>query len=644
MKRGAILLALFISLVTIPFVSSEVLFNQINPVYNAGDVLNIDVTLQPLSDTNDFFEVNILCQNNSEQVFRSPYNLNAGDSRSLNIQISLIHQIIGDMQGECFLEGIYGNDSSRSQKFKVSKLINIEASLDKPTYNAGEQISIRGNAMFENGNPGYGFIEASINSSDIFITKPFLEGVFDFAIILPPSISSGDHNVLIRAYQKDNFGKIINEGILKREFSVREMLKEISINVRSQSIVPGTDNIFYTVNAYDQAGKEIERQVAVRVYGPADNIIQEKVQTTLEESEFKTESNMTPGYWKIEAILEGFTSQKLIFVEERKEINFNMMNSTLAVMNIGNVRYSNPIEIIIGDSKVVRDIDLKIGETKYFRLSAPNNDYSVIVNEGQNELSFSGVTLTGKAVGVGELREGGLLNFWLLGLLVVIVGGIALGIGAYKKKINIGSVFQKVKRRKPGVVIASPVNNVRKDNSVYVGGNKEEATVVALRIEKSDKKVDLIIEKILLLARSEGAKVYADGEYKLIVFTKSLIRSSQTENIAVKIANEMEVLLNNFNKTSRDKISFGIGINNGHAIVENHGGKMQVTSLGALVSTSKKISCESKGEILLADNIHSRLSREFKMEAVKDKNLWKIKDILNRSQHDKFLDGFDKKF
>ena len=89
-------------------------------------------------------------------------------------------------------------------------------------------------------------------------------------------------------------------------------------------------------------------------------------------------------------------------MEEFKEIQTSLINNTLIVTNIGNVRYVGPLEISIGSSVEVKQIDLEIGESKNFNLHAPDGTYLIRTNNGNNASVLGNVALTGNAVRVSD--------------------------------------------------------------------------------------------------------------------------------------------------------------------------------------------------------------------------------------------------
>jgi hypothetical protein len=110
--------------------------------------------------------VKIECGGESVEIYKTPFNLDAGQTQQVPIQNVLSRSIIGNVKGNnCVLKADYGSESGTSQTFQISDKININ--LDSPLgrYNPKESIQIKGEALKANGQKVNGFIEARLGSS-----------------------------------------------------------------------------------------------------------------------------------------------------------------------------------------------------------------------------------------------------------------------------------------------------------------------------------------------------------------------------------------------------------------------------------------------------------------------------------------------
>jgi len=82
-----------------------------------------------------------------------------------------------------------------------------------------------------------------------------------------------------------------------------------------------------------------------------------------------------------------------------------LKNSTLTIINTGNIKYSKAVQVVIGDTISTKQVDLDVGERISFRLIAPEGTYNIKVTDGKVTFTKSDVALTGKVVGVLDNRD-----------------------------------------------------------------------------------------------------------------------------------------------------------------------------------------------------------------------------------------------
>lgn len=228
------------------------------------------------------------------------------------------------------------------------------------------------------------------------------------------------------------------------------------------------------------AGKNITLQI--NLYDEQNNLINDNILIVLEDAE-KTRTigktvpsnrlvyvdigeNPIAGPWTINAKYQDPNTNEVseltefFNIEINEEVQFDIEGDILTVTNIGNTEYTRSIYITIGDTiGEPKKVDLDIGEKISFRLIAPDGTYNIRVYDGKKSVVKSGVTLTGKAIGIldekiasgstpitGGLRPGeesediysGLKNknFVYVFLIVIIGAGILLAIERnYRKKL-----------------------------------------------------------------------------------------------------------------------------------------------------------------------------------------------------------------
>ena len=308
-----------------------------------------------------------------------------------------------------------------------------------------------------------------------------------------------------------------------------------------------------------------------------------------------------------------------------------MINDTLVVTNVGNIIYNAPLEIGIGSAVEVIQLEIKIGETKKFKLSAPTGTYSIRVNDGNENSVFGSVPLTGNAVKIRDLDS---INFgeftapilWFFGAIVLILI-IVLLIKARKKKISQGNVGEPGKRFS------------RVDLGNVMHGKKEEAVVIAIRVGGNPKHINQTISNSLTAAKNSGSKVYIDGDYKIIIYSPSLTKNKENEITAVKTARQIEEIFREHNRKFKEKINFGIGISKGEIISEIKDDQFKFTAVGNSIVKAKRLAGTFNQEVLLSDNIQKSVVGEIKTQKA-DEGSYRVTRINDREKHRDFLDKF----
>jgi len=454
-------------------------------------------------------------------------------------------------------------------------------------------------------------------------------GIFNASLILPEA-HSGEQNLSVRVYEKNSRNEVTNEGRSDRIIEIRQTLKNVKITLDSNSIAPGSE-VVYNVELIDQAGSQMEGEVAVTIFRPNGLAYSQEIRNSGEQANLKVEQNFSAGYWKIEAVFGEISETKLFYVEERKDLMFSMINRTLLITNVGNVPFEGPIEILIGSENEIIHVSLGIGESKKYRLSAPEGSYQIVAKEGDNEVNFGAVSLTGKAVDVGEVSDGlgdiigNNLAVWML--IVLLVGAVLL-MFVYRRGIS--DALSLVKRKGEG------------GEGVISNGGKFEAGVILLNAPtKMDEASMKSIERAISAAKSNGAGINFDGEHRIMLFTPLLTKKKENAEITLRTAKEIEEILKDHNRRHFNQIKYGIGVNIGEIIAESRDGRVRFVSVGNAISLAKKISNQAKEEVLVSDTFHKKVLGVGKFE--KKANYWRVSGVADRTKHQGFIKDFVEK-
>jgi hypothetical protein len=629
----------------LPLVKAEIMISQPKLIYNLGDNLGMGIEISEIKV--GYLEVNLEC-GSSMLIDRS-----TPSSTKKDINLPLTPSYIGELRGNCYVSASYGGETTRSPAFKISDKINVVANPDKISLNPGDNVKISGEAVKENGEAVDGFVEVSLDGTDTRVLKSFTNGKFDINLSIPGNVVGKDYTINILVYEKTG-DDVLNSGLLRISTRVRQEPTKIEIAIDKQAIKPGANLTFRPI-LYDQSNFEVDGDIKIDVKNALDEKYSEKLVKSGEEITLKFDNNASAGYWKIEASSLNLSAKRLFYVEEFEKAEFKIINDTLLITNIGNVPYRKTVQITIGDSIEVREMDLDIGESKKFRLLAPDGNYKVSVTDGSEIVTLSGVSLTGNAVGVADIKKQlGLISrypiVWLF--LIVVFGLFILMIfeRVSRKTRNAGEVGNQ-----EGVKVRT-VNNEWKDvrtidgaksaeHSLVLHGQKEDSSIVVLRVKNPGVLGNAIagetIDKAIGKIDENKGSLYKAGDNLVGLFVPSLTKTFKNDVTAVRVAGEIAEHISMHNKKFKEKIEFGIGVNSGEIATKIESGKLKFTSLGNTLNLAKKIAEQAGNSVLISDATNRRVSSDVKTE--KKGEYFSIVRMLDREKHKAFIDGFLKR-
>jgi hypothetical protein len=647
-KAGFVILFLMFML---PLASAEIFISQPKSVYNVGDAFSFNVTLMPGVATNNFFTAKLVCVEESQsgevEIYRSPQSVALGAQKSLDVSGKFDNFLIGTLGGDCHLRTEYADSGANSKNFEVSRAINVNVATDKVIVDPGERFNVSGKAIKANGNlVEKGFVELRLSELNITSFRAFEGGKFSFLFDIAEDTPSGDYQMVARVYEKNEQGEITNEGSGETGMRINQIIKKGVIAVGSQKAVPGNDFV-YTVLLYDQANREAVETVEVAVYKPDGELLEKRLVKSGESNNVTIGSSFAPGQWSIESKIKDITAQRTFDVEELESLDYELVNQTLVVRNTGNVPYQKTVEIMIGAEKVVEEIYAGVGETRRYALSAPDGEYPIGVNDGENKEMVGTALLTGNAVGVE--REGD-FNFWRTSYVLIWLMIISLGVlvAFYQyDKISKKSYIGKTPQYEAPITISSLVPVAK--NNIITDGKREECAIIALKIknleeiERAKGSALEAVERALRRARDGKAKVYADKNYKTMIFSPSLTNEKDNSLKAVSIAREIETMLLEHNKRFGEKIMFGIGVHNGEMIIENAGGEFKFSPIGNTMPFAKKVADTVSSSTGVSEFVHRRILGKVKSDKIEGTNYWRIGKVRESGLHSEFINKFVEK-
>ncbi len=254
--------------------------------------------------------------------------------------------------------------------------------------------------------------------------------------------------------------------------------------------------------------------------------------------------------------------------------------------------------------------------------------------------------LTGRAISVQD--AGGIFagkSVILLGLIIILI--VAAIIVFLYRKFSSRQFSLGTKKTGFKELAQTSESAENRQDAMIDKGEKQEATIVALNLknlgELQNAESTNAIDSALWKAKESGAKIYSDGEYRIIILAPVLSREKEIPLAAVELARAVEKSLTAHNKRHHTKINFGIAVNEGTLIVEFKNGKFRFMSMNNLISATKRMSSLSEGDVLMSESLHRKLVGKIKTQKVPNKNLWKIDQVADRSNPPEYLKTFSHK-
>lgn len=650
MEKGKILAVIMLcfSIFAAALASAELFVSQGETLYNVGDSFSANVTIVPMTNSNDFLSVRLACLSEAEsseaEIYKVPMSINYGQQKVVHVSGSFENFLIGGLIGKCVLKAFYAGESAAGREFEITRALNVNVLTNDIIFDPGSRIDISGTAAKSDGRASSGFVEISIPELGMNAYGAVIGGKFNFSFSIPDNAPSRLYSVNVKAYERDVSGRVTNEGSSSRSMRVRQVVKKMAVALGAQEAAPESE-MLYSVVLYDQADEEARSEVAVELVNPAGNVELSTIASSGEAYNLTIGSNYTPGYWKIKAKAGGLEGEKEFYVETLEKVSFKLAEGILSITNTGNVPYKKAVEILIGGVSESKEIELEVGETKKFVLSAPDGEYSIEAVEGENREALGKTFLTGHAISVDDAEKGWLSGSYSLILWIILIG-VAMLLAVYNYDRIAKWAYTARAPKENWTSIKTSGDGVIKSDGLVSEGVREECAVVSLRI-KSMQDIENArgsaydaVERALSRARDAKAKIYSDGNFKTMIFSPSVTKDAESHMRAVRIAKNIERTLLEHNARFGEKVSFGIGVHGGEMIVQPGGNNFKINSIGNTIPAVKKIAENSQNSVGVSDHSHRRVLGKIKVDRDASGNFWRLRKVLDREEHSDFINRF----
>jgi len=680
---GLVLIAL---IMLISSVNASVIISQPNELYSLGDELSVQLKLDSIKT--GYLDANLVCPAGSENIYHS-----VPDSTTINIKRVLIPMYIKNLNGNCHVSVLYTGEAIDSQVFQISNEIKITLELTQINVEAGQSFYIKGSAVKANGGAVGGansaVVEVTIND-DLKSSNSVVNGQFSVNFSTQKTMKAGAYIATVKVFDKDSDNNVLNSGEAKADISISQKPGSIEIAVDKQSVVP-EEALNIIPYLYDQSGEPITQQLLLTIKDSEDNSLYEGLVNSNEQFSFTMNTSTPFGLAKISVEKDDVKQEKTIEVQKLQKVSAEIKSGQLIITNIGNTAYGRKVQIEIGDQVIVKELNLSVGESRSFEITAPDGTYTVKVkDDGSQILSQDGISLTGNAISVNEIGtrlSDFFVNYpavWAFLLLIIVFlfyvvykkrkeagyspsydkrrareekkrGGVFI---INKDEVSQKGVFSEFGNTKGEVIshkeVSKRINpekinimgDIKKAEQVLVlHGQKQKASIIAIKIKngKPEGMAKTNLAKALEYAYDKKGATYFYGDYVLVIFTPMLTKNQKNEDTAIKVSQDIDRVLTEHNKLFKEKMNYGIGVNTGEIINRIEDNTLKFNSIDKTINLTKKIAERANQEVLLSKDIHLSTSANIRVDknpSSGDIETFKVKRIVNTEQSKKFIDDF----
>jgi hypothetical protein len=339
--RWKIFLTVAIFILALHTISAGIyVLDEPHTLYNIGDEVNFSFSIESKIPVYGFVDADLFCEDNLKQnVFRSSVNLISNSSKTFNVSF------FSDIKGDCYVKISLIDEEENTNNFYITDELDVKVFIDSKVFYPEEILKINGSVEKRNTNDlGYSIL---VKISDFYEKKYYFEKR-DFYIenLFDSNVRAGNYTLSIYFEEKDIFGKIINRA--NYIDNVKILSKPNSIKIISDEIVKPPINLSSEIRLLDQSGTlMINEDVLVRLIDPQGRIGLERKVKSGDSLVLNFSSDSQRGGWKLKGIYGSLSMEKLIQIEENKEIlvDFADNNSKIIIKNIGNVPYEGVFEL-----------------------------------------------------------------------------------------------------------------------------------------------------------------------------------------------------------------------------------------------------------------------------------------------------------
>jgi len=660
MEKGKILLLIVMGL-SLSLVSAEIRINeQPKDVYSLGDTLSVPVTIKALTNTYGFFQMNLICNGNEINFYKSWISLVSGNETNIDSSIQLTKEIVGDSEGICKIKASLPKEYSLTEDFRISGFLEVKASANKNKFDPGEEILITGNATKESGSELNGFVEIVFSkdgSNEMKQTEIVTQGKFFSKIKMPKTMKAGDYSITLTVYEKDSEEVITNEGLTNYAITIAQIPTSLEIFFEQKEVNPG-ETLRVKAILHDQTGEKINSIAVISIKDQENTIVEQVDKQTDKFVEYAIKEKQAPSEWKIVAASNQLTKEDTFVIKEQEKIGIEIINETVILTNLGNVPYKKTVFLKIGDEPFEINTSLGIGESKKYILTAPNGEYQVRVLSQDGKEVEKSVVLTGDAISVKEISQSAIelvRHPFVWFFVIIILGFVAFFLFKKNHKKSFLGHFPSKKNKPTSLeekipsqknVLVSPINKAHLLLSLQ--GAKQPSSVVCIKVKNHQEvtsgknNVKETLQKIVNMAENVKTSIYENNGCIFFLFVPLITKTFQSEMTAADLAQSAKKILDNHNRLFSQKIKYGISVEYGEIIAKKTGDVVNFMGLGQFMLNARKLASLSEEEVCIGEKLKEKIQSNAKLEKHSSERgpYYTIKELRDKEKHKTFLSSF----
>jgi hypothetical protein len=420
MKNLSVMVLLFLFF---PLVSSTVIIeDDFDSVYNVGDLIKVNFSVQRSIEVSDFVEVLLDC-GDEEFTLKKDYILVEPDvRREFSFESPL------GIEGNCRLKVVFLNEEVSSEEFEVSDNLIIDYTMNDKFFYPNETLIINGTVEKESGEDYSGVLNFIIEGLDEKSVE-VISGNFNLNYVFSSNSLPKEYRLEFLVEERNFVDEVLNEG--RRIDFVEIKRKATYLEIESVESFQPSYNFSFNISLLDQAREKIEnKSVVVKLKNPLGDVIFQGSFSELEEIDYLFSSESMKGGWNLHAYYGNLVTVKPIYIEENMEIDTYVSGNILKFENVGNVVYDGIVEVDLGNStfedKLYVNVSVPVGSVY---------DYPLYY-EGEYNLTLDGeslglVHLTGYAI-AGDIELTWRSYVLFLGVLIFL---FLVWFFVFKKKV-----------------------------------------------------------------------------------------------------------------------------------------------------------------------------------------------------------------